>query len=558
MRVKDTKKGLTALAVAGSYVVLLGWDMDEATIKSKKILGFAIQRKRLSDGEVIWLSGMKTFESVEPNPAPGVLVSSFKHPIQSFQWADYSVAPDKAYTYRIVAMCAPAKALKQGSAVTLAVRTESVNQGKHAIFFNRGAAASQEYARRFQNAKPSDVGPAAYEWLSRGLLEGLERFIGQAGAGDELHGAFFEFKNSRVYDALKLAKQRGATIQILYDGDSQRQANEKSLATSGIQALTKPRTKSGGFAHNKFFILRRGGVSSEVWTGSTNLSENGIFGHSNNAHIVRDPNIAEQYEKYWQTLFKDLSLKSTATAAEALSSAPPTPWSAETSVVFSPRRSLAALDWYAQLAAGAQRGLFTTFAFGMNGRFVPSYDRTDNVLRFALMEKKGSGAQYQQQVAVIDRIRQHPNVTIAVGEHVQLNAFDRWLKEIDNPVEDHYVTYVHTKYMLIDPLGESPIVIVGSANFSESSTTSNDENMLVIRGLPAVADVYLGEFMRLFSHYAFRESLTFPDATSAPRAPAYKYLQETADWVNGSFGPNSGYYTPGSDRALRRKYFSGQ
>jgi hypothetical protein len=71
MRHQKTSAGLTALAIAGSYVVVLGWDMAEANIRQTKILGFAIRRTRHSDGEVIFLGGMKTFVEVEPNPVPG-------------------------------------------------------------------------------------------------------------------------------------------------------------------------------------------------------------------------------------------------------------------------------------------------------------------------------------------------------------------------------------------------------------------------------------------------------------------------------------------------------
>ncbi len=56
-----------------------------------------------------------------------------------------------------------------------------------------------------------------------------------------------------------------------------------------------------------------------------------------------------------------------------------------------------------------------------------------------------------------------------------------------------------------NPLGTNPLVVSGSANFSEASTTDNDENMLIIRGNPRVADIYLGEFMRLYRHFAFRD-----------------------------------------------------
>ena len=558
MRQTGTQDGLTVMGIAGSYVVLLGWDMSEQSIRAKSVLGFAIQRARHTDGEVIWLSGMKTFQSVEPNPAPGVSVSSFKHPFQTFQWADYSVSPGIAYSYRVVAMCAPATDLKAGPELTLRLTTEPVEQGRHAVFFNRGAIASQEYARRFQNIPPAEVGQAAYDWLSRGLIEGLETFIGQADAGDELHGAFFEFKNSRIYDVLRAAKQRGVKIKVLYDGDSQRESNETHLANSHIKSLTKARTRSGGFAHNKFLIRRQNGISNEVWTGSTNLSENGLFGHSNNAHIVRDQAIAEQYERYWQLLKRDVTRKPTATEVETITTIPRQAWTEETTAVFSPRLSLDALDWYAELAGGAERGLFATFAFGMNERFVNVYDREDDVLRFALMEKKGNGRQFAKQAADIDRIRKHRNVTISVGHHVELNAFDRWLAETDRAVAEAHVMYVHTKYMLIDPLGDDPIVVVGSANFSAASTDKNDENMLVIRGNTAVADIYMGEFMRLFTHYAFRESLSFRSSRTPAAGKAYKYLVESTDWINGAFGPESGYFFPGSDRALRRLYFSGQ
>jgi phosphatidylserine/phosphatidylglycerophosphate/cardiolipin synthase-like enzyme len=555
MRIRSASNGITAMAVAGTYVVLVGWDMSEAEILDKQVLGFALRRQRQSDGERIWLSGMKTFESVEPHPIPGALVSSFVHPLQTFQWCDYSAAPDQQYIYTVVAMTGTPGALVSGPFVDLAVKTEPVDQGKHAIFFNRGAVGSQEYARVFQNMPPDVVGPAAFDWLSRGLVEGLEAFIAQAGQGDQLLGAFFEFKSPRIYTALKAASARGATVRVLYDGDSEGVANEKALEGQGLTGMVKAREHSGGFAHNKFLVLRRGGESLQVWTGSTNLSTNGMFGHSNNAHIVRDGAIAQKYFDYWTLLDSDKTRKPTATRDEILSPLPPANPSLD--ALFSPRLNLDALDWYARLAAQASRGIFMTFAFGMNSRFVPAFDVTDNVIRFALMEKKGTGTTYQEQAAEIDRIRHHPNVTISVGNHIELNTFDRWLAELDRIDDNAHVLYVHTKYMLVDPLGDDPIVVVGSANFSAASTTDNDENMLVIRGDTNVADVYMGEFMRLFSHYAFRESLTFKGALTPASALERKYLIASTEWIRGP-GRGQSYFRPGTDRTLRRLYFSGQ
>jgi phosphatidylserine/phosphatidylglycerophosphate/cardiolipin synthase-like enzyme len=553
MRSTGSSDGLGVLAIAGSFVVTLGWNLSLGRIRSRKVLGFAIRRHRHSDGEIEWLTGLKTFESVEAHPPPGVGRSSRKHPFQTFQWADYSVSPGQTYTYRVVARKGQPTALVDDATVEVTVTTEQVDQGRHAVFFNRGAIASQEYARRFQNRQPDEVGPAAYDWLSRGLVEGLESFIAQAGAGDELHGAFYEFESPRIHAALAAARDRGAGITVLYDADSARAGNEAALAGSGIAALCKPRTRSGGFAHNKFLVYSPAGQPAQVWTGSTNLSENGIFGHSNNAHIVRDAGVATSYRAYWDILDADLTRKPTATAVTALSPRPgvlPSPAS-DTDVVFSPRLGLEVLDWYALRAKAAKRGLFMTFAFGMDSRFVAAYDQADRALRFALMEKKGNGKTFREQAETIDRIRRLPNTTISVGAKIQLNAFDRWLAETDRATDDAHVLYVHTKYMLVDPLGPEPLVVIGSANFSKASTESNDENMLVIRGVPAVADIYLGEFMRLFSHYAFRESLAMKDRRTFDAAFQPSYLHESTQWAEG------GYFDPGSDRYLRRRYFSG-
>lgn len=557
MRARSSNGSFRLLAVAGTHVVLLGWDMPEADIRAQGVLGFAIQRRRASDGETIWMSSMKTFKSVDPDPGPGVPVSCYRHPFQTFQWADYSVSPGESYRFRLIAMIGQPASLLEGPELAVDVVTEREDVGTHTVFFNRGAVASQEYARRFQNKPPEEIGPAAFDWLSRGLVEGLERFIGQAGAGDRIVGAFFEFKSPRIYEALKAAEARGASIQVLYDADSQREGNETALEGQGMEGMVKPREHSGQFAHNKFFVLLKNGVAKEVLAGSTNLSLNGIFGHSNNVHIVRDPEIAEKYRLYWERLNQDLTVKPMALGNAQETPAPVLPWPQPIVPVFSPRPDLAALDWYVDLARTARAPVFTTFAFGMPEGFVGLYAQNDGVLRFALMEKKGNGQQFKKQAADVDRVRRLPNTVVAVGNYIKINEFDRWLAETDRITNDVNVRFIHTKYMIVDPLGPLPVLVVGSANFSKASTDTNDENMLVITGNEAVADIYLGEFMRLYSHYAFRESLTFKGATTPAAALARRYLVENPNWIDG--GPNLGesYFRAGSSRSLRRAYFSG-
>jgi phosphatidylserine/phosphatidylglycerophosphate/cardiolipin synthase-like enzyme len=83
--------------------------------------------------------------------------------------------------------------------------------------------------------------------------------------------------------------------------------------------------------------------------------------------------------------------------------------------------------------------------------------------------------------------REHPpgerSSALAAGAH-------RWAQRVRG--------YIHTKYILINSLGRDPLVITGSANFSNPSTTNNDENMLLTRGDTRVANIYLSEYSMIW------------------------------------------------------------
>ena len=110
------------------------------------------------------------------------------------------------------------------------------------------------------------------------------------------------------------------------------------------------------------------------------------------------------------------------------------------------------------------------------------------------------------------------------------------------------VRFVHTKFMLVDPLGETPLVISGSANFSDPSTTDNDENMLIIRGDQRIADIYLGEFMRLWRHHRFRFIVKkINEQTGA--VEGHNYLDPTSKWAER-------FYQKGTVKFKRRTTFA--
>jgi phosphatidylserine/phosphatidylglycerophosphate/cardiolipin synthase-like enzyme len=555
MRKRKISRGVTVNAIAGTHVVLLGFDLTKRARTG--CLGFAIQREDHTEDERVWLKGMKTFESTDPGLGPGGQISSREHPFQSFQWADYSAKPDHEYTYTVVPVYGKPNRLEEKVRVSVRIRTESEFSIPHSVFFNRGAVASQEYARRFQNQTPDKMEKpadreAAYKWLSRGLFEAFQAFALRARNADfELHGAIYEFQWPEVLETIKGVAETGAKVHILYDaipGNGPKKKNEAAIQSVNIAAMSSPRTV-GKIMHNKFFVLSKKGKPIAVWTGSTNLTENGLFGHSNLGHIVEDKTVASAYLAYWKELKENQAAAAERNWMAIHNPNPPDPWSDDHRAVFSPRSGLGVLKWYADIANSAQKGLFMTFAFGMHDFFKQVFEQKDGVMRFALMEKEGNGSGLEQGKKDIRRIRRLPNVVVAIGNNLVLNSFDRWLKEKGKLTATANVRFIHTKFMLVDPLGKKPIVVTGSANFSAPSTNANHENMLLIRNNKRVADIYLGEFMRLHSHYAFREAVKIAQERGNT---AWKpnYLAENDKWQED-------YFKPGSARFLRREYFAG-
>jgi hypothetical protein len=201
MRATATGNALKAAAYAGTYVVILAWDTVDGKAPARHdLLGFAIECAEFdaagAEVERYWLRGIKRFRDRDKGLPPGTPVSTAEHPIQSFQWADYTAKAATRYLFRIVPLCGTVKNAKldDAAAVTLDVTTEGESEQprddagddiRHEIYFNRGVIGSQAYAREFGNREPDGENPRSREmkWLSRGLFEALVRFIDRAEDG---------------------------------------------------------------------------------------------------------------------------------------------------------------------------------------------------------------------------------------------------------------------------------------------------------------------------------------------------------------------------------------
>jgi phosphatidylserine/phosphatidylglycerophosphate/cardiolipin synthase-like enzyme len=81
---------------------------------------------------------------------------------------------------------------------------------------------------------------------------------------------------------------------------------------------------------------------------------------------------------------------------------------------------------------------------------------------------------------------------------------------------------------VIDPWTDKAAVVTGSHNFSASASKSNDENFVVIRGNPALAEAYAVNCLAVYDHYRWRKYIA--DCAAQHRKP-WSHLSSDADWL---------------------------
>lgn len=205
--------------------------------------------------------------------------------------------------------------------------------------------------------------------------------------------------------------------------------------------------------------------------------------------------------------------------------------------IFSPRRGLAALDLYVNLVDRASSAACITLAFGINQNFKSALQKhtKDSAITFLLLEKRDRPTKANQDTFVA--LNAQHNVYSAWGAYIRDPVY-QWARETNarGLGLNRHVSYIHSKFLLANPLGNDPVVVTGSANFSAASTNANDENMLIVRGDQRVADIYFTEFNRLFNHYFFRSVMEAVREREAGRPPtaglSTPFLKERAqDWL---------------------------
>jgi phosphatidylserine/phosphatidylglycerophosphate/cardiolipin synthase-like enzyme len=582
MRASASQDNLTLRVIAGTTNVILGMDLQES--HREGCLGFSIERTDLGTQDTPippgeqkprWLPNMLRF----PSDPDSEKITTERAPLQKFRWGDYTTRPGRRYRYRVVARYgSPGKltpALTADAGVAVEVTTEDNRSPGTAVFFNRGAAASEAFLREFPNVTSEELllgesapAKAARVWLSRGLEEALLAYLAKAtDASFVLHAAIYEFQKPSLLAGLRAAlEERGVDVQVVYHHrqksrggkpdpkDKTAGENDGAIKAAGLTAICTPRQADpqGAIMHDKFVVLLKKNGEGElepqaVWTGSTNWTDGGIYGQLNVGHAIYEPEIAALYEQCFQLLRSDPSAADLKKALGKLTPVPKElPAEHRTRVIFSPQSNLGMIDLYASFCSNA-RCLMVCAPFELHETIRTAFEgKSAGTLHYLLLDqKKALGKPEEVEVQEAD-----PRNTIAVATTLP-SALHDFQGELLEGKESflHSGIHIHSKIILADPFGSDPILATGSANYSTNSTTSNDSNTLVIRGNLPVTDIYVTEFMRMFEHYHFRAAVAKAEKEQGKKAEPLA-LKETDEW-------SLPYYVPGSNDELDRRMFAG-
>jgi phosphatidylserine/phosphatidylglycerophosphate/cardiolipin synthase-like enzyme len=563
MRVSQSNDHLRVKVIAGTHVVLMALDMDEAARPGLR--GFAIKRG-VSGKPQTWLRGIKYFKDLVPNPNPADDYSSRDQPFQTFLWSDYQAFPGTTYDFTIIALYGDLHAMEERYMLTFSIKTEPEYEGTHGVWFNRGAIASHAFATKYHNKaltkemanNVSDDGKLLDDetnWLSRGLAEACLKYINDTKPDEALRVCAYEFTYLPILKALKRALDRRVDLRIVYhdtkqNGDAIAEAElPESVNRGGKKTQILYKRTRPPIPHNKFIVKLTGGAPAQVWTGSTNFTDTGFLGQTNVGHLVTDAKTAKVYFDYWTELSQNPAHKEAMTDAIALTPNPPNAIPAGSiAEFFSPRKAENMLDWYAQRIADAGSLAMMTIPFNVAPTILAGLGKKSDAMRFVILEdpptaevtdaeKSNRGKLAFSNGAILGKtfVKYKTSFGGAKVTPIPNTDLDDWFieEELARPSNNGHVFFVHAKVLVIDPLSDDPLVCSGSANFSKGSLITNDENMLLIRGDTRIADIYMTEIDRIFRHFYARDVIN--NRAAAGVHNEWLALDTTDAWIGPNF-----------------------
>ncbi len=587
-----------ARAIANNDIVYLWWTYSA---KIPNCLGFSV--RRLVAGKPA--RALPAFVGFKPGTKQE-LAEKPKHdtdqcPIQSYQWKDLFVPEETDVSYEIVPLTGtpdPQTGTLKSPVELTELRVETGvtratdDFGPVRVFFNRGIISTQALASKLPKG-PSGMPKAEAlrrhiedpDDQIRGMLAGeaVRALVGLLQRARKEKGtcylALYELTDKALIQEIE--KTKGHVELILANADSSKKekgadGKQHTIKTyDGTNATSRKRlheslgaalhdrllTKGNYIGHNKFAVyLDKGGTPRTVLTGSTNWTANGLCAQSNNAIVIDDTAVAQQYSDYWDLLLQDESEQAAPLRSANAKASPPVKlkrsggkvqvwFSPNTKNKTKPKNPTTPPDLkevFERIHAAKDGVLFLVFSPGLPSivseiKEVADQRKQSNepfLVRGAISDERMSG-QFSTRV-YNDSILTNPNLLVTgiggIPDH-----FSFWEKELAQL--GHAV--IHDKIVVIDPFRADCCVVTGSHNQGFKASYSNDENFVILRGNRRVAEAYAAHVLDIVNHYNWRYKLT--QDKKKGKKPTFTKLDDHDGWQDK--------YFRGSFLASRDRFF---
>jgi phosphatidylserine/phosphatidylglycerophosphate/cardiolipin synthase-like enzyme len=303
----------------------------------------------------------------------------------------------------------------------------------------------------------------------------------------------YNLTDGALTSAIIGAHNLGVLVRFITD-DEHRNSQTAALESAGITVIDDSYglNSGSGYMHNKFAVadyLGAGEVANTVWTGSYNWSLDGSTVNANNAIAITDTGLAGAFTDEFNEMW---------------GSSGPTP---------NPALS----------RFGSRKYDNITHVFDIAGHSVEVYMSPGDGIHTAIINAIGT-ADYEIAFCILAFTRDDIMLAMKAKWDDNINYPDFWVEGVfDNgnagtsysqwwnmsgqggsypwsPPADVWIDnlptgLLHHKYMIIDGEhpGSDPMVITGSANWSNNAVYNNDENIVIIHDAE-VANLYVQEF----------------------------------------------------------------
>ncbi|RMH02161.1 MAG: hypothetical protein D6706_00660 [Chloroflexi bacterium] len=269
--------------------------------------------------------------------------------------------------------------------------------------------------------------------------------------------AAFDLDAEPIVDALITLEERGIEVRVVTDEDNADLSSIRRLRRNGISVVEDKRR---GLMHDKFVVID----GRFLWTGSMNLTTNGVYCNNNNIVRFDSPRLAANYTTEMDEMYNDRLFGPDSpdnTPNETL-----TIHGIQLENYFAPEKELAPV--IARAVARAQDEiLFMAFSF------------TDDQIGEAILGRADAGVSVRgvfETTGSDTEFSYYPIMQAARLSNLEVRT-------------DGNPRIMHHKVIIID----RETVIFGSFNFTDSANRRNDENIVIVHD-PVFTGFFVEEF----------------------------------------------------------------